>query len=44
MANDLLVAGAKNDISQIDDKLVFEVFNPTGVASAKRRKFTTTFL
>ena len=42
MANDLLVAGARNDISQIDDKLFFEVFNPTGVASAKRRKFTTT--
>ena len=30
MANDLLVSGARKDISQIDDKLFFEVFNPKG--------------
>ncbi len=37
MANDLLVSGARKDVTLIDDKLFFEVFDPKGVASAARR-------
>ena len=38
MANDLLTSGARNDIPQIDEKIYFEVFNPTGAAPPNRVK------